>query len=106
MIKKILFVLSITISIGAFAQSADEIAEKQTVLLNQELSLTETQLGRVSVIMNKSAHKNEAVEKEYQNNEEKKNLFIEGNLKDRRNALRRILTEEQYEKFLKLEGEL
>ena len=74
-------------------------AEKRTKLLTDELELTENQVERVKVLSLKVTEKIKAIIEDDSMSREKKKEFIEGNKTDYKNAMKSILTADQFVKY-------
>lgn len=73
-------------------------AKHQTEQMTAMLDLTESQIVSISDLNLKVQKKLEAI-KVSQMSEEKKKEFIQGNLNDRMNVLKTLLTESQFEEY-------
>jgi len=74
-------------------------AEKRTKLLTDKLELTENQVERVKVLSLKVTEKIKAIIEDDSMSREKKKEFIEGNKTDYKNAMKSILTADQFVKY-------
>lgn len=79
--------------------TSEEIAKTQTDNMKQYLNLSEDQYEKAYYLNLKVADKIHVVMDNSEWNNDRKLIFIEGNLKDRRNAMSSILTEEQFKLF-------
>ena len=79
--------------------TSEVVAKEQTDLMKQYLNLSEAQYTDAYQLNLKVADKIHVILDKNDWSEERKKEFIEGNLKDRRNAMSRILTEEQFKLF-------
>jgi len=79
--------------------SPEKRAAHHTEKMNEMLELTDAQLERVSKLNLMVENKIEVIKKDELMNDEKKKEFIHGNRKDQMNALKSILTPEQFTKL-------
>lgn len=76
-----------------------DIADKMTEHMIEELDLTAEQIERVKILNLKVAQKIDVIRKDESMSKDKKKEFIKGNMKDLKNSLKPILTDEQFEKY-------
>lgn len=79
--------------------TSEETAKAQTEEMKAYLNLSDEQYNNVYHLNLKVADKINAIKANEALDAERKKLYIEGNLKDRHNAMSQILTAEQFELF-------
>lgn len=79
--------------------SPEDHAKNKSEHLKQELGLSEDQYTKVYDLTLKVAEKIDVIKKDDTMDQEKKKKFIQGNMKDYRTEMKKILTPEQFEKF-------
>jgi len=84
--------------INLISEAPEARAKHQTEQMTAMLDLTESQIVSISDLNLKVQKKIEAI-KVSQMAEEKKKDFIQGNLNDRMNVLKTLLTESQFEEY-------
>jgi hypothetical protein len=80
-------------------KSLEERADAKTEKMAEKLGLTPEQKERVKVLNRKVAQKISAIKKDESMTDEKKKEFIKGNMKDHKNVMKQILTEEQFTQY-------
>lgn len=79
--------------------TAEDKAALRTEKLAEELDLTDEQKEKVEALTLKVIQKVEVIRADSTMTPEKKKEFIQGNMKDFKNSMKSILTEEQFNKF-------
>ena len=107
--KKLIFaaVLTIMVSITAHSQnsrpSSEEFVKKQTEQMVKDLDLNEKQTKQVSDLNTKFAEQMKKARDENQGNRDKMRASMKKMRDDRNIELKKILTDEQYNKHLELQ---
>ncbi len=114
--KNILFsiftILLVSFAISTKAQpqhkkfNAEDMSKMQTEMMKKELNLSDKQTTEVSAINLKFAKKMDEQRKNSEGDREAMHKQMETMQKERNAELKEVLTDEQYEKFLKKEEEM